>query len=41
MVSSGLRPSDRGVGVEIRRPEGWGGGLKPDSRMIEQKLDTP
>jgi len=23
------------VGVEIRRPEGWGGGLKPESRMIE------
>ena len=22
-------------------PEGWGGGLKSDSRTIEQKLDTP
>jgi hypothetical protein len=24
-----------------RAPEGWGGGLKSDSRTIEQKLDTP
>ena len=22
-------------------PEGWGGGLKSDSRTIEQKLDAP